>query len=112
MSVEPELKFRVVKRNFGALTRLRIAGAETGEVTRRYFVSTYYDTPKQKLHRYRLTLRVRKSGEQYRQTIKAMSATSFARGEWETDVRDARPNFDKIDETPLGGLRPKKFAAG
>lgn len=108
MSLESELKFRVAKRKLDALRRLRIAGAQAGEMISRRLVSTYFDTPKRKLHRHRLTLRVRQSGEQYRQTIKAVSAASFARGEWETDVRDARPDFHQIDMTPLAQLATKK----
>ena len=108
MPLESELKFRIAKRKLDGLARLRIPGAQAGKPTRRRLVSTYFDTPKQKLHRHRLTLRVRQSGEQYRQTIKAASVASFARGESETDIGDARPDFRQIGKTPLAQLATKK----
>jgi triphosphatase len=108
MSLESELKFRVAKRKFDGFTRLRIAGARAEEVTRRRLVSSYFDTPKQKLHRHWLTLRVRQSGDQYQQTIKAASAASFARGEWESDIGGARPDFRQIGDTPLTRIATKK----
>ena len=108
MSIESELKFRLAQRNLAALSRLRVAGAKTGEATRRRLVSTYFDTPGQMLHRHRVALRARQSGEEFRQTIKAARAGGFERGEWEAGVRKARPDFRQTKGTPLEDLADKK----
>ncbi len=108
MNLEPELKFRVAKRKLGALPKMRIAGVRPGQSANRNLVSTYFDTPKQKLHSHGLTLRVRHTGEEYLQTVKAAAAGSFARGEWEAKVQGAAPDFHEIGDTPLEPLATKK----
>ena len=108
INLEPELKFRVAKRKLGALPKMRIAGVRPGQSANRNLVSTYFDTPKQKLHSHGLTLRVRHTGEEYLQTVKAAAAGSFARGEWEAKVQGAAPDFHEIGDTPLEPLATKK----
>lgn len=108
MSIESELKFRLAQRNLGALSHLRVNGAHAGELTRRRLISTYFDTPRQKLHRHKVALRVRQSGERFQQTIKTVSAGSFERGEWEADLREAKPDFRQTKGTPLARLANKK----
>jgi inorganic triphosphatase YgiF len=108
MNLEQELKFRVAKRRLGALSRLRIAGARLGRGANQKLVSTYFDTPKQKLHGHGFTLRVRKADDEYVQTVKNATAGGFARGEWETKVQRAEPDFHSVGDTPLAPLATKK----
>src|SRR3979490_279886 len=57
-------------------------------------VSTYYDTPTLALHRERLSLRVRKQGGEFVQTLKAENpaqADILARKEWEDQIPSKRP---------------------
>lgn len=109
MSIEPELKFRVAKRRLGSVARMRLKGARPGERTDRELVSTYFDTPKRKLHRHGLTLRVRQADGEFRQTVKTSATGGFARGEWEADVNDVKPSFRDLDGTPLAALATSRL---
>jgi inorganic triphosphatase YgiF len=58
-------------------------------------VSTYYDTPAFALHRERLSLRVRKQGSEFVQTVKAENpADILEREEWEDQIPSKRPVLD------------------
>jgi inorganic triphosphatase YgiF len=62
-------------------------------------VSTYYDTPALALHRERLSLRVRKQGREFVQTVKAESPTQadvLERKEWEDHIPSKRPVLDAL----------------
>jgi inorganic triphosphatase YgiF len=49
----------------------------------------YFDTQKQKLRKNGIVLRVRRIGDRYVQTIKALrSAELFERSEWEHEIAD------------------------
>jgi triphosphatase len=109
MNIEPELKFRVAKRRLGSVARMRLKGARPGERTDSELVSTYFDTPKRKLRRHGLTLRVRQVDGEFQQTVKTSAAGSFARGEWETNVSDVKPSFRDLDGTPLAALATRKL---
>jgi triphosphatase len=109
MSLEPELKFRVTKGKLRGLANSRIAGAQFGRGEERELVSTYFDTPKQKLHRHGITLRVREVGDQHFQTVKTSTAGSFARGEWEAEIQKSTPDFRELRATPLAHLATKKL---
>jgi triphosphatase len=59
--------------------------------------STYYDTPDLALHRKQLTLRVRKQGRKFVQTVKAgdfAGSDLLARREWEDPIAGKRPDID------------------
>jgi inorganic triphosphatase YgiF len=59
--------------------------------------STYYDTPGLKLYRKQLTLRVRKQGRMFVQTVKAEDFAGsglLIRREWEDPIASKRPNID------------------
>lgn len=65
-------------------------------------VSVYFDTENQKLRKKGLTLRVRRQGRHYRQTIKAaLNSGSIERDEWETEIPGKRPDLDQADGTAL-----------
>jgi triphosphatase len=72
--------------------------------------STYYDTPDLALHRRQLTLRVRKQGRKFVQTVKADLAASslLLRREWEDRIAVQQPDID----APKSGKRlPKSIRA-
>jgi inorganic triphosphatase YgiF len=53
--------------------------------------SVYFDTPKRKLHKKGLLLRVRRIGHRYTQTIKASgNSRLFEREEWEAQLGGAQ----------------------
>ena len=63
--------------------------------SRARLVSTYYDTPDHALARRGSSLRVRRHGRHFVQTVKAESApgdSSLARGEWEDRVKGEQPD--------------------
>jgi inorganic triphosphatase YgiF len=60
-------------------------------------VSTYYDTPALALHRERLSLRVRKQGGEFVQTVKAENPAQMdvlERKEWEDQIPSEQPVLD------------------
>lgn len=109
MSLESELKFRARAGKLKALGNSSAAGVRLGERAARNLVSTYFDTPKQKLRRHGFSLRVRQVGDDYLQTVKTPTPGNFARGEWEAPVDNGTPDFREITHTPLEGLATKKL---
>src|SRR5260370_8443486 len=86
------------------IRRLRAAPKQTTEV------SVYFDTPKRKLHKKGLLLRVRRIGDRYIQTIKAgANSHLFERGEWEAKLAGADPDPDLAPGTDLGPLADRKL---
>jgi inorganic triphosphatase YgiF len=71
--------------------------------------TVYYDTPERILYRNGLSLRVRRNGESYLQTLKRgpMHGRPFVRGEWETPVESAGPDAALLPLSELGDLREK-----
>jgi len=68
--------------------------------------STYYDTESDTLRQAGLSLRVRRAGKRYVQTVKAAGAAAaglFSRAEWERDLADAQPVLDE-GARPLDAL--------
>ena len=108
MNPESELKFRVEQGQLKSLADMNIAGLRLGKAQDRHLTSTYFDTPKQKLRRHGLTLRVRTMDDEFVQTVKTAAAGHAARGEWETKVKKPTPVFDHIAKTPLAPLATKK----
>ncbi|PTQ09803.1 inorganic triphosphatase [Sphingomonas oleivorans] len=70
-------------------------------------VSTYYDTSDRRLRAAGLSLRIRRSGNRYLQTIKADAggnAGLFDRAEWEVEIGGTEPDPRAIADTPLDHL--------
>jgi inorganic triphosphatase YgiF len=68
--------------------------------SRSKLVSTYYDSAERALARHNLTLRVRKAGTRYVQTVKSAGGSArgnggsmLGRGEWEDEVAGDRPDL-------------------
>ena len=74
-------------------------------------VSVYFDTPDRELDRAGLSLRVRRIGKRYVQTIKTAAGRTaglFDRGEWEHHVPGPRPNFARAKGTALEPLMSRQ----
>lgn len=71
--------------------------------------STYFDTPDEALRAAGLTLRVRRRGERFVQTVKAGEggAGLFDRAEWEVPVAGERPDPAAYADTPVPALLDK-----
>ena len=71
-----------------------IAANARSKGVRKHLISVYYDTPERTLWRNGLTLRVRKSGARFVQTVKSESGDDpLRRGEWEASVSSLAPDL-------------------
>ncbi|HYD31349.1 MAG TPA: CYTH and CHAD domain-containing protein [Azospirillaceae bacterium] len=110
-NTETELKLAVRPDD---LRRLKDAPPLAGaaRATARTLDSVYYDTPDQELGRRRVTLRVRRQGQAFVQTLKSAAdpAEGLARGEWEWPLAGPEPNLARIDDVEarelLGRIDP------
>jgi len=107
---EIELKLEV---DAGAAERLRassvLAGASGKSLAQ---LSIYFDTPEWELRKAGFSLRVRRSGKRFVQTIKQVadgSAGLFDRPEWEQEIANEVVDFEAAEATPLGPLLNKKL---
>lgn len=112
---EAELKLLASKET---LVRLReapviVRHARNSGTTRR-LDAIYYDTPDQALYRNGLSLRVRRNGRRYVQTLKRTpdSGSPFTRDEWETPVAGADPELNLLPAAELGALPDPPGAGG
>ncbi|WP_424626881.1 CHAD domain-containing protein [Bradyrhizobium sp. SYSU BS000235] len=99
----------------GELKELPLSSNDNDPAQSEDLTSVYFDTDRLKLHKHGVTLRVRRVGDHYVQTIKASDGTLFERGEWEAEIGGDRPDLDVargtalqsfIDENFLNELRP------
>jgi inorganic triphosphatase YgiF len=92
----------------GALDQLReapivVRHARNGGVARR-LEAVYYDTPDRTLFSHGLSLRVRRNGNRYVQTLKRAPAHGrpFVRGEWETSISGDTPDLASLPVSEIG----------
>jgi triphosphatase len=81
---------------------------ETSPVER-HEVTTYFDTPDLALARAGASLRVRRAGDSYVQTVKTRNPGDGAtarRDEWEWPLKQETPDLGPLTETPIGSLLP------
>jgi triphosphatase len=71
---ELEIKLEVAPASLRILDKIPLINSLWGGSQRASEVSIYFDTPKRKLHKKGLLLRVRRIGGRYTQTIKASLA--------------------------------------
>jgi triphosphatase len=111
MDTESEIKFEVSPHDLQKLAATRILKRADGEPAKqKYLVSTYFDTPKQKLKQNGVSLRVRQEGKKRLQTIKTTSdGISFRRGEWERKLDSDEPDLRAARGTALHPLISKKL---
>lgn len=100
---ELELKFSLGPPDADILTGV-LNGAEPPSV--RALTSIYFDTAGRVLWRAGYTLRLRKDGRRWAQTIKSRSGLDggLARGEWETPSRRGAPDLVAARRTPLADV--------
>jgi len=111
MRKEIELKFEVTPQDLRKLRGARVLRRKP--LKEEDLVSVYFDTPKHKLARNDVTLRVRHNGAKCLQTIKSGGlAGSFRRGEWEHETKGDVPNLRKARDTALAPLLTKKLKRG
>jgi triphosphatase len=103
---EIELELDVPLHNLPRLTDSSLLkGASKSAAKPVNLVSVYFDTNELQLRQKGLSLRVRRIGRHYVQTIKQENngnAALFAHGEWEHDVRAKQPDLNAA----RSGLQP------
>ena len=87
---------------FGSASARSAADREVSGAPARSVETIYYDTPRRRLHAAGYSLRLRRDGEQWSQSIK--SADGFSRFEQDHPLRGAIPDFSLIEGTPIAGL--------
>lgn len=106
---EIELKFDLDSHAAEALKAHDLLRDQPADV--RNTDSVYYDTPKGKLWKAGVTLRVRRTGDAFIQTIKAdagVAAGLFDRAEWEQPIASLQPNLALIAGTAAEPLLRKE----
>ena len=107
---EVELKLALPPASLPRLKNTPLLGAPRKGEKSETQVSVYFDTESYKLRRKGLTLRVRKAGRRYLQTIKAIGdAGPFERGEWESEIADHKPDLRLARGTALQRLLTRKL---
>jgi triphosphatase len=102
---EIELKLELPPGSLAALKRVPLLRSLKETPRQTTEVSVYFDSDKQKLRKKGLTLRVRRVGDRYVQTIKATgNLGSFERDEWETEIAGQDPDLSLARGTALESL--------
>jgi triphosphatase len=111
MGIENEVKFEVSPGDLERLSAARSLRPANGQPAKhKYFVSTYFDTPKHVLRRNGVSLRVRQVGKKHVQTIKtARDGIALGRGEWESKIESSEPDFRAARGTALESLLSKNI---
>jgi len=116
MPREIELKLELPSTIAAGVPRLRwLRRLQRGPTQRAKLRSVYFDTPQFDLRDHGLTIRVRRSGRQRVQTVKAVATgdgEAYARDEWEHEIRAETPDLDLVKDTALGPLLTKKLRRG
>ncbi len=101
---EIELKFAAPagRAGDGAAAIEALTGALPRELT-----SIYFDTAKGSLRRAGMALRVRRSGDEFTQTLKDGGDGAFSRGEWETRLASPDPDVGVLKHTPAARILVK-----
>ena len=104
---EIELKLRVAPEDLPRLKELPpLAGARA---TSKQLESVYFDTPDLRLRGRAVTLRVRRSGSRFLQTVKSApgaAGTALVRSEWEVPVGGPDPDLSALPAEALAALGP------
>jgi inorganic triphosphatase YgiF len=107
---EVEIKLEVAPASLTRLEQIPLISACKAPSKRTQEVSVYFDTDKQTLRKAGLTLRVRRIGDRYIQTIKTTAnASLFERDEWESEIEGDAPDLRLARDTALAPLLGRKF---
>lgn len=101
MSQEIEIRFAAPERDLLRIARgSTLHGFAVGRAATRRLSTIYYDTPELSLSKAGLSLRVRKNGRGYVQTVKGESSGALAseRDEYECRVPSAEPDLNRIPD--------------
>lgn len=85
----------------GELKKLPLSNNDNDPAQSEDLTSVYFDTDRFKLRKHGVTLRVRRIGDHYVQTIKASDGGLFDRGEWEAEINGERPDLGVAQGTAL-----------
>ena len=108
--MEIELKFALPPAELRRLLRHPLLAR--ARARRRMFASTYFDTPELALHERLLSLRIRRNGKGYMQTLKAGGADGapVAREEWQAPLPRAVPDLSQPElRARLGDIEPERL---
>jgi uncharacterized protein YjbK len=97
IAIEFELKLAAPPEDLEKVERALLAMPIMRSERQTNVVSTYYDTPALILNREGLTLRVRKQGQSFVQTVKAndlIGKNVWERREWEEPITSSRPDLN------------------
>ncbi len=109
--MEIELKLATSKRALQQAMALPWLKKQAGDSSQKQeLTSVYFDTDDFTLRKHGVSLRVRKSGGQRLQTIKANSSAPIARDEWETEIDRDQPKLELARGTALAPLLTPKLA--
>jgi triphosphatase len=107
MASEIELKLEVPPRTLRALGKAPwLARMAEAPVERKKLVSVYFDTGKRDLHAEGMSLRVRRTGDRFVQTVKGRG--DYRRAEWEDEIDGAMPDRPLARHTALRPFTGKK----
>jgi len=107
-SREVELKFLIGRDDLAKVEALPALQDALGQAIRHHVSTIYFDTPDHDLWRKGFSLRIRKSGNRYIETIKQETASLIARGEWEKETNSATLDLAYAGKTPLADLIGKR----
>jgi inorganic triphosphatase YgiF len=107
---EVELKFELAPNGVRRLKDSSLLHGLAQQPKDETEISVYFDTPKLKLRKKGLTLRVRRIGKRRVQTIKASgNPSTFERDEWESEIKGDNPDLRAARGTAIEPLLTKKF---
>ena len=108
MAVETELKLSIAPSQVARLQRHPVVKALTrGKPSVRLLRTVYYDTPDGDLRRSGVSLRVRRAGRGFVQTVKCggrVAAGLHQRSEFESPIAHPAPDFTKLTEPAVAEL--------
>src|SRR5262249_24339049 len=105
---ETELKFIVPPSGLMKVKHARCLGKNSSPPPEVDVVSVYYDTPSRDLRESGITLRLRRQGNKWLQTVKADVDSFPRRQEWEREIDEDGLDFDAAEGTALEPLLSKK----
>jgi len=108
VSREVELKFLFDRDHLAKVEALPALQEALARAARHQVSTTYFDTPDQDLWKKGFSIRIRKSGDRYLETIKQETASLIARGEWEKETNSATLDLAYAEQTPLAALIGKR----
>lgn len=99
-ATETELKLKASPQTLAKLRQSPLLGGGGGRTVSKNLLSAYFDTPDRALQARGATLRVRKTGDSFIQTLKsaALEPGGLTRSEWEWPVAALRPDLSAIVE--------------